>query len=122
MSIQDKIKELESKITKPTESELNEIEMMSRQIKKAEQYESFLNHPVTKEVVERIMDWIRDTNLLLLDRSSIINSEREKAITERDILVNILNIFSPKKANILELEKHIDNKIKEVSDFFQSRK
>ena len=117
MDLQEKINQLEELITSPTTQELEAIKGMRKQLQMSEHYKSFLEHPITADIVKRLIDWIKLTNLTLLSDESIIEGKRHDLILERDIYIKILNIFSPEKTKLINLENVIDEKIKEFKNY-----
>ena len=112
----DKIEELRNTIQNISPEDARWLDDLEKDIKKRERYADFLEHPVTKEIVERVISWIQSANDILLSGKGT-----EKTTLQRDNLLDILSIFSPTKAKTDHIVKQLDPKIKEFKDYYANR-
>lgn len=110
----ERVEELRNANKRPSPEDTQRYNDLERDIKKAELYESFIDHPVTKEIVERLVAWISEWN------QKLMKGDGDKYMVERrDNLIDILSIFSPMKARTDHLTKDIPEQVKQFQEYYK---
>lgn len=109
-NLSQKIDELEKIIPDSSTPELDFmlLEQWRKQLQKSEHYKSFLEHPITKEIVESLVKWIKEINGKALNFEG---TEKEK--WQRECYMRLLRVFGPDKTKLISLENFVDYKLKE---------
>lgn len=118
MSTQEKLHRLEKIVRNPSEDDLFELDKLQKEISQKERYKDFLEHPITKEIVGRLVVWLKDATMLLLSEKSIKEGERLKCIIRKHAIEDLLSIFSPDKVGISSVEDFLDVKIRSYEEYY----
>lgn len=110
----EKISEMREVMRDPSPEDAEWLANLERDVKHREQYQDFLNHPITKEIVDRILSWIEYQNSLLLGGKGDATT-----VVRRDNLLDLISIFSPSKSKTDHIVKVLEPKIKEFRDYYK---
>lgn len=118
MSAKTKLKEIQKIVKFPTEEDREQMKAWQQKLKNIELHKSFLDHPVTRNIVADITGAIQDINReLLVDEAMEIDDRRAKII-RRNVWQDFLNLFHPELTSDKMVEQEIGAGIKQFKTYY----
>lgn len=113
MSAQDKLKKLKDMVRFPTSQDREVFDMWEKRISKSEKYSSWLNNPITKEIVLATIENIKEVNRIALETGLT-----EELRTRREVWSDFLHLFNPSADIGKIVEAEIEQGIEAYSNYY----
>lgn len=111
-----KLKDLKKIVKDPTQEDLEVIGQLGKRIKKLELYESWMNHPTTKEILKATVERLKAINNQIL--SDDVEDTKLLKVSKK-LWVELLDIFGSKSENENLINQDIEAGITKFKDYLK---
>ena len=113
-----KIKEIKELIKHPTLEDKRVFDEWEKRLQKGNLYRSWLNHPITKDIILSIANSVSSVNRELLTDIDMKLEKRKRLMNKRDMWMDFLGLFNPNMDITKMVEQEIDEDIKKFKAYY----
>ena len=100
--------------------DVEQIAAWERMLKKHELYKNWLKHPVSKQILLRLVDCIAQSNVKLSTERELTDVQRDGIFREKDIYLWFITLFTESEQAIAQIEADIKEKTEEFLQYNRS--